>query len=188
MKYLPFYLSLFVFSFLWSCAKKTETVQTPKSNLNITNVKTAAIVRTDSVSTIQLLGILSSESEVKPSFKIGGLVQSVKFKEGDFVKKGQVLATLDQTEIEAQLQQAMVAYEKADRDQKRVSNLYTDSVSTLEQYQNSKSAFEIAQQNLQIAKFNRKYSVVFAPISGQIVKNSSIPVNLWDPVKWFVCF
>ncbi|MBK7811170.1 MAG: efflux RND transporter periplasmic adaptor subunit [Saprospiraceae bacterium] len=181
MKYLPFYLSLFVFSFLWSCAKKTETVQTPKSNLNITNVKTAAIVRTDSVSTIQLLGILSSESEVKPSFKIGGLVQSVKFKEGDFVKKGQVLATLDQTEIEAQLQQAMVAYEKADRDQKRVSNLYTDSVSTLEQYQNSKSAFEIAQQNLQIAKFNRKYSVVFAPISGQIVKKLINPGELVGP-------
>lgn len=181
MKYYPYLFIILLFGSLWACTQKTETADVPKSNPNITRVKTAPVIRTDSLGSIQLLGILSSESEVKPSFKIGGVVQSVQFKEGDFVKKGQVLASLDQTEIDAQLQQAKLAYEKADRDLKRVSNLLEDSVSTLEQYQNSKSAFEFAQQNLQIAKFNRKYSAVFAPISGQIVKKLIHPGELVGP-------
>ncbi len=45
-------------------------------------------------------------------------------KEGDAIKKGQLLATLNLTEIDASLQQAQLAYEKASRDLQRLNNLY----------------------------------------------------------------
>ncbi len=45
----------------------------------------------------------------------------------------------------------------------RVSNLYRDSVATLEQLQNSQTFFDVAESNLNIVKFNLKYSEIRAP-------------------------
>ena len=72
-------------------------------------------------------------------------------KEGDRVKKGQLLDTLKSTEIAAQVQQVNLALEKAQRDYQRASKLYKDSVATLEQLQNAKTGVDIARQNLQQA-------------------------------------
>ncbi|WP_261807926.1 biotin/lipoyl-binding protein [Paenibacillus sp. N3.4] len=48
-------------------------------------------------------------NEVSASFKVGGRVTEVLVKEGDVVKKGQVLARLQSTEIEAKVEQAKAA-------------------------------------------------------------------------------
>jgi len=74
------------------------------------------------------------------------------------------------TEINAQVSQAEQALGKAERDLKRVENLYRDSVATLEQYQNVKTAFEVARHTAEAARFNKKYSEIRSPISGKVVK------------------
>ncbi|MEW9701334.1 HlyD family secretion protein [Paenibacillus sp. SI8] len=48
-------------------------------------------------------------NEVSASFKVGGRVTEILAKEGDTVKKGQVLAHLQSTEIEAKVEQAKAA-------------------------------------------------------------------------------
>src|SRR4051812_42211266 len=48
-------------------------------------------------------GMLRLKSEVDLSFKVGGVVTSVLVEEGATVKKGQLLARLDPTEVEAAL-------------------------------------------------------------------------------------
>ena len=67
---------------------------------------------------IEVSGQFTTEDETLLSFKTGGIVQHVFVKEGDAVKKGQVLATLNMTEIQAQVQQAKIGLEKAMRDNK----------------------------------------------------------------------
>lgn len=57
----------------------------------------------------------------------------------DAVSKGQLLATVNLTEVDAGVQQAVLAYEKAERDYQRAAQLYKDSVATLEQMQNAKT-------------------------------------------------
>jgi RND family efflux transporter MFP subunit len=91
-------------------------------------------------------------------------------KEGDLVRKGQLLAQLDMTEIEAQATQAKFAVEKAMRDRQRVENLYRDSIATLEQYQNAGTAVDMAKKSLQIAEFNVAYSQIRSPIEGKVIK------------------
>jgi|GEM_PF-291514 len=49
------------------------------------------------------------KNEVSASFKVGGRVTEILVKEGDSVKKGQVLARLQSTEIEAKVAQAKAA-------------------------------------------------------------------------------
>ncbi|MCB9081009.1 MAG: efflux RND transporter periplasmic adaptor subunit [Lewinellaceae bacterium] len=119
---------------------------------------------------IQVAGIVSSSNEARPAFKTGGVIARVLVGEGDFVREGQLLATLNPTEIKAQVQQASEAVDKAQRDLQRAQNLYADSVATLEQVQNAKTGLTVAQQGLQIARFNQSYSEIRSPISGKVVK------------------
>ena len=76
-------------------------------------------------------GTLSTESQARLSFKIGGVIDRNLVKEGERVRHGQLLATLKSTEISAQVNQVRLQVEKAKRDFNRVQNLYRDSVATL---------------------------------------------------------
>ncbi|NOU17807.1 MAG: efflux RND transporter periplasmic adaptor subunit [Bacteroidales bacterium] len=149
-----------------SCAKK------PAINENIPEVvcvEAQHVVETDAARTIQCAGLLSSKRISKLSFKTGGIINRLYVEEGSRVSKGQLLATLDMTEIAAQVQQAKVAFEKADRDLKRAKNLYADSVVTLEQLQNATSVFDAALETKNIAEFNQRYSRIMAPANGKII-------------------
>jgi RND family efflux transporter MFP subunit len=98
------------------------------------------------------------------------VVESVFVSEGDFVKAGQVLATLKNTEIASQVSQVQLNVQKAERDYERAYNLYQDSVATLEQLQNAKTGLDIAKQGLSAANFNKQYARIVAPASGFVVK------------------
>ena len=119
---------------------------------------------------VHISGNISSSKESRLSFKTGGIIKSILVDEGDKVKKGQVLAILDLKEIQEQVNQAVVGLEKAQRDYDRVANLYNDTVATLEQMQNAKSALDVAKANMNIADYNLKFSTITAPSDGIILK------------------
>jgi len=119
---------------------------------------------------VRAAGILSTTTEMKLGFKTGGIIQEVNVKEGAMVKRGNVLAALDLCEIEAQVNQARIGLEKAQRDLNHAKNLYLDSVATLEQYQNAHSAYELSQSQKRIADFNLEHSRIKAPANGRIQK------------------
>ena len=119
---------------------------------------------------IHVSGNISASKESRLSFKTGGIIESIFVDEGDNVSKGQVLAKLDLKEIQEQVNQAEIGLQKAQRDYNRVNALYTDTVATLEQVQNAKSALDIAKASLNIAEYNLKYSSIVAPADGIILK------------------
>lgn len=119
---------------------------------------------------VRATGMLATSTEMKLSFKTGGIIRKLNIREGESVRRGDVLASLDLSEIQAQVTQARIALEKAGRDLARAENLYRDSVVTLEQFQNAESAFEIASSNKQIADFNLEHSLIRAPSDGKIQK------------------
>jgi membrane fusion protein, multidrug efflux system len=159
---------------LVGCKKEEKTtlpVQ-PKVDINnqVTLVKTTKVSNISDDAGIQVLGAVMSDKEARPSFKTGGVIAKTYLQEGDYVKKGQLLATLVMSEIDAQINQAQQVLSKSERDYNRVKNLHADSVATLEQLQNVTTALELAKKTVEIANFNRKYSEVRSPINGRIVK------------------
>ncbi|MFA8298968.1 MAG: efflux RND transporter periplasmic adaptor subunit [Hyphomicrobiales bacterium] len=122
---------------------------------------------------IHASGRLFPEHELKLSFKTGGLIKYIWVKEGQFVKKGTLLAQLDLQEIKAYNQQARLGLDKAQRDYERARNLYNDSVATLEQLQNAHTALKAAKSNLDITSFNLSQSLIKAPSDGWILKKLS---------------
>lgn len=155
---------------LYGCGqKKAATKAMPQPDEAIP-VKTAPILQGGLNRSIEATGLLFTEDESKLSFKIGGVIESVLVNEGDFVKPGQLLALLKNTEVAAQVSQVKLNVEKAERDYRRVYNLYLDSVATLEQLQNVQTGLDIAKQALKAADFNQQYARITAPAGGFVVK------------------
>ncbi|HTR31147.1 MAG TPA: efflux RND transporter periplasmic adaptor subunit [Puia sp.] len=119
---------------------------------------------------LQYSGLMASNDEARLSFKIGGIASHIYVKEGDHVRSGRLLATLDLTEIDAQVQQATLNVEKAERDEARLRNLYRDTVASLEQLQNGHTQATVAAEALRIARFNRQYAQIRATTDGTILQ------------------
>jgi len=114
-------------------------------------------------------GSLMSSEESKLSFKTGGIIRRIHVSKGQEVREGQLLAVLDLSEIEAQVRQAEINLEKAERDLNRAQLLFEDTVGTLEDVQNAKTGYEIALAQFNIMEFNKKHSSIHAPANGKIL-------------------
>jgi RND family efflux transporter MFP subunit len=161
------------------CGSETpppEAVRTPD-----VLVRTAPVERAAVAEPIRATGLLASKAEARLSFKIGGIVNRLYVDEGDRVRAGQTLATLAMTEIEAQVRQAQEAAAKAKRDLDRAERLFADSVVTLEQVQDARTGFEVAQQGVEIARFNWQYATIKAPFSGVVLKRFAEENELVSP-------
>jgi len=133
-------------------------------------VRTAKVEAANIAQPIRATGLLSGKAESRLSFKIGGILDRIYVSEGQSVRQGRLLATLNLAEINAQVNQAQNAFDKAARDLKRVQNLYKDEVTTLEQLQDATTGYEVTRSALEIAQFNRRHASIYAPSSGRILK------------------
>lgn len=134
---------------------------------------------------IQVSGLFATEEEAVLSFRNGGVIDQLLVKEGDAVKKGQLLATVNVAEINAGLQQARLGLEKAQRDYERARQLYQDSVATLEQMQNARTAMDVARQQYNSVNVNKGYTEIRATTSGYVLRrfvNKGQVVGAGSPV------
>ncbi|GAB3248260.1 efflux RND transporter periplasmic adaptor subunit [Larkinella harenae] len=159
---------------LWACGtkaeetqSKTKTDQADDTSIPVKLTKVESVIRTEPV---VASGLVSSAEEAKLSFKVGGIIEKLYVKEGQPVRKGQLLATLNLTEINAQVSQAQFAREKTERDLNRVKALYADTAATLEQLQNATTGHDVAQQNLTIAQFNQNYAQIRSTVDGTVTR------------------
>ncbi len=157
----------------WGCgskARQTEKQPAATADEVAIPVRLAPVETVVRAEPIVASGLVSSSEEARLSFKIGGIINKLYADEGQSVRKGQLLATLDLTEINAQVSQAQLATEKAERDLGRVKALYADTAATLEQLQNVTTGQNVAKQNLTIAQFNRNYAQIRASVDGTVTR------------------
>src|SRR5688572_31923188 len=88
------------------------TVETQAS----TPVRVAAATSGPAAPAIRTNGLLANKDEIRLAFKVGGVIRKLTVSEGERVRKGQKLAEIEQTEVNAQVEQARQAQEKAKRD------------------------------------------------------------------------
>ncbi len=184
MKLSQLILLLFLSVSLWACGSKAENSPAEstdpsdrETNSDLSRSDGSVIpIRLTPVSTVVRAepvvasGLVSSAQEARLSFKVGGIINQMFVDEGQSVRKGQLLATLDLTEINAQVSQAHLANEKAERDLGRVKSLYADTAATLEQLQNATTGTDAAKQNLTIAQFNHNYAQIRSTVDGTVTR------------------
>ncbi len=147
----------------------------------VTKVRLQKLVATEAPIPLTASGVLASKSQAFLSFKIGGIVEKLMVEEGQSFRKGQVLARLELTEINARVNQATENVNKLTRDRDRVQRLYADTVATLEQLQDITTGLEVAQADLEIAQYNRQYAEVVAREDGKVLRRMTERGELINP-------
>lgn len=113
-------------------------------------------------------GVVRLKSEADLSFKVGGVIAALYVEEGAHVRKGQVLASLDPTEVDAALRQAKEGATKADRDLARVSKLAATGALPPASLEDAETAAAQSHAALTAAQFNAQRSQIVAPDDGRI--------------------
>lgn len=146
--------------------------------------------------TVSVSGATASpDAPANVSFLVSGKVVQVGPREGDFVRKGQLLASVDPAEYRlalasatAQVDMARVAFGRAEDEHRRMEMLYDSKSLAPNDYQKFRSAFESARQQVEQAvaseKLSRKHladTTLHAPITGFIAKRSVEPGEMASP-------
>lgn len=148
-------------------AGKYFLVDSKKTTSNFTSVK-----KGDIKEELTLSGKIDVQDHEVLNFGIAGKVNWVGVKEGDWVKEGQAIATLDKETLEAALRQAWQTFTAA----KAASDQYYDGrTGTSESYDQkvTRTALDATQNraydSIRIAQENLKSAVLTSPIEGLVV-------------------
>jgi RND family efflux transporter MFP subunit len=131
-------------------------------------VRTAPVVPGPVARPVRAAGTVTSKDEWALAFKVGGLLQAVPVHEGQAVRRGQVLAALDPTELAAAVRQAREGLEKARRDAARLAALAATEVAPQTAADDSRTAAALAEAQLTAAEFNLRHATLLAPDDGWV--------------------
>ncbi len=148
---------------------------------NFQRVRVATVALGAGVPAIHATGLLQAKDQMQLAFKVGGVIARIYVDDGASVQRGQVLASLEQTEVAAQVTQAREWAEKTRRDRDRAEQLFAASVIAREQVENARTAAAVAAAQLKTAQFNSGYAVIRAPADGIVLRKLSQERELVAP-------
>jgi multidrug efflux system membrane fusion protein len=145
-------------------------------------VLVAKVARKSIAQKIHAIGRVEAYSTVDIKAQVSGQLEKVHFDEGQFVKKGDVLFTLDPRPFEAALKQAEAALVRnqaqlaqADADEKRQKFLLDQGVGSPQQFDQAHAQAEALRAEVaagraavDAAKLNLAYTTIRAPIGGRL--------------------
>lgn len=98
----------------------------------------------------------------------------------DFVKKGQLLAELDPTDYQLEVDDAQAKYNVADSQYRRSAKLVDKGFLAQSQFDELRAQRKIAQARLKLAKLNLTFTKLTAPFDGVI---SRVPIEQFENVQ-----
>lgn len=128
-----------------------------------------AVERGNLMSIVSATGTISPVNLVDVSSKISGLIEEVKVKENDQVTVGQVLLVLDDTHLQAQVDQAKARLSNVASIYERTQRLEAMGAVTTQQLDTSRSDYNVAQAAYNDAVSQLNDTVIRSPINGRVI-------------------
>jgi membrane fusion protein, multidrug efflux system len=140
----------------------------PNKEEKIKTVSVTPIITQNFQHFVEATGRLEAENNVFVSPQTGGALTKVFVKIGDFVSKGQKIATIDNSILRNSMQEVEIQLETAKTIFERQKNLWDQKIGTEVQYIQAKSAVESLERRINTLKSQDVLNVVVAPISGVV--------------------
>jgi len=145
-------------------------------------VLAAVVEKKDVPYEIRAIGNIEAYASVAIKSQVTGQLARIHFKKGQFVKKGDLLFTIDPRQqqaivrqAEAALERDMVQAENAREDEKRYAELFEKGYVARQQYDQARtnasaleSVVSASRANLEAAKTQLSYYFIYAPLSGRV--------------------
>lgn len=110
--------------------------------------------------------ILKASEEVEVMARVAGTLETKNFTEGEFVKKGALLYTIEPDVYQANLNIKRSNFVKAKKDFERAKTLIASKAISPQDFDNYTFLYESSKAALDEASINLKYTKVTAPING----------------------
>jgi len=150
-------------------SKEIDRLDPPKEKKAL-QVRTQKLAAKEFKRYVNVQAQIVAEDIVNASSEIGGRIMSLNVREGNYVNKGQVIATTDMSTVETQIAEIKTSLDLATTVYERQERLWNQKIGSEMQYLEAKTNKErleksLATINSQISKKN-----VYAPISGIVDK------------------
>ncbi len=152
-----------------SCGKK-KPIKSDAEAADTLAVTAAKVALTNANLTLNLSGTVEAQKESQVGFPVQGTVQSVLVDEGDYVKQGQLIATLDPGNYEAQLEQYEGQLLEAKDTLERDKILAADSAITPKNLAAAEAQYISAKGTRDNAAKNVENTRMYAPLNGTVTK------------------
>lgn len=130
---------------------------------------------------LSLSGSIEANEQVEIRSEVSGIVESINFREGSTVTKGQLLFKVNDLELRAQLAQAKTKQGLAAENERRAKLLLQKEAISQEEYDVAKADFKLAQAQIQLIQAQIAKTSVRAPFSGKIGLRSISPGTYITP-------
>ena len=118
----------------------------------------------------EFTAVVDAAKKVDLAFKVSGEIIELPITQGEPVKKGDVIAKLQDKDIKLQLQDAQAAFDMVKADYNRALNLASTQYISQAEIDSLKAKYNSAQAQLESAKNRLDYTQLKAPFSGVIAK------------------
>ncbi len=141
-------------------------------------VKVADIVARDVPWSAEYLATAAGSRAVDVRARVQGIIQKRLYKEGDYIKAGEMMFQIERDQYEAAYEEAQAAFMNAEREWNRIRPLYRANAVSQKDRDQALSSYESTRAALRQAQINLDYCQVVAPVSGYTSKEQVTVGNL----------
>lgn len=143
---------------------KVEVSETPLKPVRTMTVSAGA------TTTKSLTGVVDAARSAELGFRVNGELIAINKKESELVKKGEILAKLDQADFKIKLDASQAEFDRANAEFKRAKNLIKKGAISASDYEKLQAQLSNAKSQLNSAQKNMEYTVLKAPFGGVVAK------------------
>ncbi len=139
-----------------------------KDTVKSADVSTVTVNAANFTNYVQVQGKIDAQDNVMAYPQAAGIINSISVKPGDHVSKGQVIAELDKSVINQNIEQAQTQSELSRTLFEKQKNLWDQKIGTEVQYLQLKTSYEASLKGLASLKRQAELSRIVSPINGTV--------------------
>ena len=140
----------------------------PQTEQTVHSVLLTRPVQAGEGQTLDFSGIVREAGEISLGFKTAGQINHIAVDEGDFVRQGQLIATLDDADYRLGVEALQVQYDQLTAEVKRLEQLYKAKSVSANDYEKAVAGLKQLGVQLQVNKNKLDYTRLCAPVSGYV--------------------
>ncbi|NLS13298.1 efflux RND transporter periplasmic adaptor subunit [Vibrio sp. SM6] len=155
-----------------------EAASNPTDAIVIPPVKVLAIESTATQSSDGFLAQIDATQRAQLSFQVAGQVASMDVRMGQRVQRGEVLATLDASDLQYALDAAQASFELAQNEWQRTQSLYQKNLVSTDVYEQTETRYKAEKAHFQQAQTELGYTRLRAPFDGIVSSTFAKPYQV----------
>lgn len=148
--------------------RQQQAPQSPRQMAPL--IKIERPVRQDVTYTLRYTGDIGAVQQANIFSKVSGNIERMYVDIGSFVRRNQVLAIIDSTELFQQYEQALATYNNNKINFNRTRELFEQNLIARQELDNAEASLKVSNANFATAQTRLSYAKITAPFSGYITK------------------